>query len=181
MEARLTEGLNIKPGDWVWDAGGFQGDWAWDILMKYGVHPEIFEPVPGYAEAIRDRGLTVHEYGLLDRDIALELTIAGDRSSAYEMGHQGTGKVMAQFKDVAKVIHDQPVKVLKLNVEGGEYPILDRLIGTGKIAQIGTLLVQFHTFIPDYGEKYLAIRNALRLTHNLAWRDPFVWERWDAK
>jgi FkbM family methyltransferase len=183
MEPRLTADLDIKPGDLIWDVGGFEGYWSKDIFEKYGRYTTIFEPVPSYAAQLRAGGYPfVREYGLSDYDHEATITIAGDRSSTFEMGYQGTDKVKIRLQDASKVLGTQQIKVLKLNIEGGEYAVLDRLIATDKLRQIGTLLVQFHAFnsIPDgYGERYLAIKKGMLKTHSLTWRDPFIWERWD--
>jgi FkbM family methyltransferase len=182
MEPRLTADLDIKPGDLVWDVGGFEGRWAADILViEPFVRLKVFEPVPTYARTLKKRGLDVEQYGLSDFDHEPEITIAGDRSSVFEMGHAGIGKQKIQLRDASAILADQRLAVMKLNIEGAEYQVLDRLIACNKMRQIGTLIIQFHTFIPDFGEKYLAIKRGLTLTHSLTWRDPFVWERWDRK
>ena len=185
MEPRLTADLDIKPGDLVWDVGGFEGAWSRDIFERYGVKPIVFEPVPGYAAALRAAGnyaADIRGFGLSDYDHEATITIAGDRSSTFEMGYQGTDKVKIRLQDAANAIGTQQIKVLKLNVEGAEYATLDRLIACDRLRQIGTLLVQFHAFnsIPGgYGERYLAIKKGMLETHLLTWRTPFIWERWD--
>jgi FkbM family methyltransferase len=181
MEPRLTADLGLKKGDLVWDVGGFEGAWSSDVFERYAVRPVIFEPIPAFAARILGAGFNVERFGLSDRDQDVEITVAGDRSSTFEMGHVGTGKVKIRLMDAQAVLGDQIVSVMKLNVEGAEYAILDRLITSGKLCQIGTLVVQFHTFIPDFGEKYLAIKRGLNLTHSLTWREPFIWERWDRR
>lgn len=179
MESRLTADLALKPGDLVWDVGGFEGGWSEDIRAIYGVSPHIFEPIPGYAAAMRAKGLEVEQVGLGDHAHEAEITIAGDRSSTFPMGHEGSGKVRIRLLDVSEALGEQQVAVCKLNIEGGEYGVLERLLACQKMRQIGILLVQFHTFVPEFGERYLAIRKGLKAIHDLVWRDPFVWERWD--
>jgi FkbM family methyltransferase len=179
MESRLTADLDIKPGDLVWDAGGFEGAWSRDIFERYGIKPLVFEPVPGYAADLRAKGFHVEQVGLSDYDHEATITVAGDRSSTFEMGYQGTDKVKIKLRDISAVIGNAKIAVLKLNCEGCEYALLDRLIATGKISQVGTLLIQFHCFVEQYGEKYLALKRAMLHTHSLAWRESFVWERWN--
>lgn len=182
MEARLVDLGPLPDKPLIWDAGAYEGNWSRDILARYPTADlHLFEPVPDYAERLRQQGFQVHQYGLSDQDGSAEITVAGDRSSTYEMGYQGIGRVSIALRDVARKVAYSTVDVLKLNVEGAEYPILERLLAHSRMGQIGTMLVQFHTFIPNFGERYLAIRNALLKTHNLAWRDPFVWERWDLR
>ena len=181
MDPLLTKDLELEQGDLVWDVGGFEGGWSRDVFERYGIKPLVFEPVPGYAAAIRAQGLEVVQAGLSSYEHEATITIAGDRSSTFEMGYPGSGKTKIKLLDASKALGDIQVKVLKLNVEGAEYGILRRLIATGKMHQIGTLLVQFHTFVPCFGEDYIAIKAGLKETHTLTWRQPFIWERWDAK
>ena len=179
MEPRLTADLGLKEGDLVWDVGGFEGGWSRDVFQHYGIKPLVFEPVPGYAKAIRDQGFDVVEAGLSGYAHEATITIAGDRSSTFEMGHEGSGKTRIRLLDVSEALGSAHLAVLKLNIEGGEYDVLPRLVGAHRMGQIRTLIVQFHTFVPDFGERYLAIKKALSETHACAWRDPFIWERWD--
>lgn len=191
MEARLTDLGELPMGARIWDVGAYEGRWAWDMFDRYPTAIlHLFEPVPDYAlrlliEArIRDpqhESIAVTKAGLSDKTGTAEITIAGDRSSTYEMGYLGTGIAQIALVDVLEALGSQFVHVMKVNIEGEEYPVLERLIVSGKVSQIGTLLVQFHTFIPHFGERYLGIRRGLLKTHTPTWRDPFVWERWDLR
>lgn len=168
----------LSSGAMVWDVGGYEGEWAAGLSGCHSIQVRVFEPIAEYAEKIRARGFDVSQYGLLDSDCKKPISIAGDRSSAYL---PSTEREWVFFRDVVSVLGDSIVDVMKLNVEGAEYPILERLISAGKMGQIRSLLVQFHTFIPEFGERYLKIKRGLEQTHTLTWRNPFVWERWDVQ
>lgn len=183
MEARLVDlGLEVLAySPLVWDVGAFEGRWSREILDRYPTADlHLFEPVPLYAAMLPKEGVWIHPYGLSDADGQATITVAGDRSSTYEMGYSGTSEGIV-LRDILEELGDQTVHVLKLNVEGAEYPILERLTQANRLHQIHTLLIQFHTFIPNFGERYLAIKKAMLKTHTLTWRTPFVWERWDLR
>jgi hypothetical protein len=56
----------------------------------------------------------------------------------------------------------RPVKVLKIDVEGAECPIVNRLIDTGAIDRTETVLVELHDrHIPELGRDYAALRERL--------------------
>lgn len=177
MEARLLDFPGMTGGI-VWDVGGYSGDWAAEFKEKTGLQPRCFEPVGEFADKIEKRGIQVERFGLLDKDCQQTIQIATDRSGLY--GIVGKPQV-AEFRDVVSVLGDSVVAVMKLNVEGAEYPILERLLEAGRTAQIGTLLIQFHGFMPKADKRYRVIAEGLRKTHNLTWRTPWVWERWDGK
>jgi hypothetical protein len=69
--------------------------------------------------------------------------------------------------------------LIKINVEGAEYPILKNLIDNGDITKIKNLQIQFHLFDGVENSEYDTIVNELSKTHKLSWRFPFVWENWE--
>ena len=56
-----------------------------------------------------------------------------------------------------------PVKVMKIDVEGAECPIVNRLIDTGAIERTETVLVELHDrHIPELRRDFAALRERLR-------------------
>ncbi|MGH8977302.1 MAG: FkbM family methyltransferase, partial [Acidimicrobiia bacterium] len=70
------------------------------------------------------------------------------------------------------------VDLCKVNIEGGEYDLFDRLIETVWLARIRILLIQFHEWHPNAYARRRAIRRAFSRTHDEVWDYPFVWEMW---
>lgn len=174
----------------VMDLGGYRGDFAAEIHNKFGCRILVFEPMTIYASGIMKRlnelgaDATVYPYGLADSSLTMDIALAGDRTSAFaEAGNNGP-MMPAVFRDIISFLDDQQIKavdLIKINIEGGEYALLRRLLDAGRIGMFKHLQVQFHTFIKDFGEKYLALRKDLERTHHLAWRRPFVWESWSRR
>ena len=75
------------------------------------------------------------------------------------------------------------VKLMKLNIEGGEYDILEYLIKTGNITRFENLQIQFHDIPEINGEqRMIKIQNELQKTHELEWAyRPFIHESWKIK
>ena len=69
----------------------------------------------------------------------------------------------------------------KLNIEGGEYALLRRLIDTRRIEKFQYLQIQFHLNVPDAKKQYRKLAERLQQTHRLQWRYPFVWESWERR
>jgi hypothetical protein len=91
------------------------------------------------------------------------------------------GAVDVTIVDVAGAFDElglDRIDLLKLNIEGGEYDVLDRLHETGRLPRIDQILVQFHEWHPHAHRRRRAIRAALRDTHVEEWDYPWVWERW---
>jgi hypothetical protein len=68
---------------------------------------------------------------------------------------------------------------LKLNIEGAEYDVLDRLATAGVLPRIRSLVIQFHRVVPESDRRRDMIQAKLAQTHHLVFDYPFVWERWE--
>ena len=69
------------------------------------------------------------------------------------------------------------IDLVKINIEGAEYPLLLDLINNDMIKVFDNLQIQFH-MIENYEPVYNEIVNGLSKTHSITWRYPFIWENW---
>lgn len=176
---RLT--YDLSSDDIVWDVGGFEGQWASDLFAKYQPTIHIFEPVAAFADDIAKRfakntKIYVHRYGLSDHTATEPISLTGDRASTFV---NDTHSEQAEFRSASSVVDKLGTPALiKLNIEGGEYPLLEDLIHSDKIKDIRYIQVQFHDFVPDAVERMQKIQEALARTHTRTYQYPFVWENW---
>ena len=70
------------------------------------------------------------------------------------------------------------INLLKINIEGGEFPLLFELIKNNKIKNIKNLQIQFHNFVPNAKILREEIRSVLNQTHHLTYDYYFIWENW---
>ena len=70
---------------------------------------------------------------------------------------------------------------MKINIEGGEYDLLEHFLESGFIKNINNIQIQFHDFIPNAEERMKKIQYELEKTHSLTYQYPFVWENWQRK
>ena len=181
----LLYSFNLDKNSLVFDVGGYKGDFSIKIFQRYGCNIFIFEPVKNFADNIRKRfkgniKIKVFNFGLSDKTGKALISFNEDSSSLYGVGNKK--KIM--LKSVMEFLNENKIKhidLLKLNVEGEEYKILDSLISWQHIIKINNILVQFHTNFPDYKKQYLLLKEWLEQTHKLIWRFPFVWELWKKK
>jgi FkbM family methyltransferase len=181
----------------VLDVGAFEGEWATRILQRADergparIALHAFEPETRVAErlghAMRDDPrFHMHPYGLAGRDRVEVMTVDGLGTSLY-----GDGKARSEFgtlevplRDVAGVLASlgvERVDLIKINIEGGEYEVLDRLHATGWLPRTGTLIIQFHEFAPGAYRGRRRNRRQLAATHRATWCYPWVYERWDPR
>lgn len=77
-----------------------------------------------------------------------------DGTIGFRMNENGSaveyGQAEVQCFDLARFVLDLPrVGVLKMDVEGAEYPLLEHLIETGADKRVGRVLVEWHRGVDD--------------------------------
>lgn len=167
----------------VFDLGGYEGQWASDIFSKYTCQVHIFEPFRPYAEKIRERfkcnpRIQVHAYGLAKANETAKLGISGDASSVFKPGNETTSIQLVRIEDFLSERNIAFIDLVKINIEGGEYDLLEHLIANGMIGKFKNIQVQFHDFVPEAEARMKAIQQKLQLTHQLTYQYIFVWENW---
>jgi FkbM family methyltransferase len=177
---------DLGPDSIVLDIGGFAGQWASDIVAMYGCRVHVFEPVPAFAARVEQRFarnplVTVHPYGLAAVGGFVGLAVSGDASSHVRAEQLGGEVVSVLLRTPAEVLRElgiDSVDLMKLNIEGAEYDLLDHLLDTGIIARIVELQVQFHAFVPDAERRRNELCLRLSATHQRTWCYEFLWENW---
>jgi FkbM family methyltransferase len=168
----------------VLDVGGYEGQWASDIVARFGCRVHIFEPVPQYALKIERRFernplVTVHPFGLSVEDARVQASLAGDSTS--HVRSRSGDDITIELRSAEAVFRDMDIKhvdLLKLNIEGAEYALLDHLIETGLINRVANLQVQFHELGPGSAEDVARLRARLAASHDPTFVFDFVWESW---
>lgn len=177
---RLWEALPVRSDSLVLDAGGYRGDWTAEALVRFGCRSLIYEAVPQFAEELRRRfagnqRVQIVSGALGGKSGELELFVQADGSSAFVQ--RGAGVRVPLF-DVAEALRED-VACVKLNIEGGEFDLLERILDAGLAARVGSFVIQFHEIDPQSAARRERIRAGLARTHRLVVDYPFVWERWD--
>lgn len=178
------EFLNSK--SLVFDLGGYEGQWASDIYGKYGSKVFVFEPMVEYAKFIEKRfkhnkAISVFRFGLGARNESISLSLDENASSAYKASKNKINGRLRKANDFLQKEKVKQIDLIKINIEGGEYDLLDHLIEADRIKDIRALQIQFHDFVPDAPKRVQAIRRQLKKTHVCTYSYPFVWENWELK
>lgn len=163
----------------VYDIGGYKGEWAGKIFNFYGCNITIFEPVKEFAQMIsfqflRNPKIKVYPFGLSNRDKEMNISLEEDGSSVFK---KSSKKEVVELKKASDYIKGK-IDLLKINIEGGEYEVLENLIENDLIKNINNIQIQFHDFVFLAKEKREQIQNELGKTHYPDYNYPFVWESW---
>jgi FkbM family methyltransferase len=179
--------FDLNSNSIIFDLGGYKGQWASDIYAKYNSRILVFEPVNLFADKILNRFKKNPKIEVYS--IALG---ANNRSETISVGEDGTSlykkysnlNAVIQFEDAYQFIKKKNIvniDLMKINIEGGEYELLPRLIETGYIQNIKQLQIQFHDILPDSLIRMNSIQNNLALTHVKTFSYEFVWDNWILK
>lgn len=176
----------LTPDDVVLDLGGYKGQWASDLYARYRCHIHIFEPVTEFAKAIEIRfahnpDIVGHDFGLGPADQEIQIALMADASTCFE---QSGRTQIARIVDAVSWLDAQDfdrIALAKLNIEGAEYDLLDRLIQAGRLEMFEHLQIQFHDFAPDAESRMARIHELLAHTHQPEYQYRFVWESWKRK
>ena len=169
----------------VFDVGGYKGKFIDDIYSKFKCNVYSFEPIPEFYEIIKERfkdnpKVKVYNFGLSNKTNEVSVNLKGDETSFYGKGN----KVLVNFVDINEFLNKEKINkidLMEINIEGGEYDLLDHIIKTGIVNKINNLQVQFHKNVKDYKKRRKTIQNKLKKTHNLIYEFPFIWENWKLK
>jgi FkbM family methyltransferase len=170
----------------VFDLGGYKGEWTYEIFNRYRSNIYIFEPNPHFCEAIRAKfrdlnKIKVFEYGLSDKDSEISMSIMADSSSFYK---EGNNKVKVKIIDVKKFLNNNGINkidLMKINIEGAEYDLLEYMLEKQLVEQVENLQIQFHDFVPNSYKRMKNIQSLLSKTHFTTYSFEYVWENWKLK
>ena len=171
----------------VFDLGGYEGQWSSDIFSMYGCRIFIFEPYIPFAKNIEERfkknkKFQLYKFGLGARTEKVEFAVLDNGSSIYAKAAKKDIIDIVSVIDFLETNKIDFVDLIKINIEGGEYELLECLIEKGLLNKFKNIQVQFHDFIiPDAEIRMKKIQNEISKTHFLTYEYHFVWENWTLK
>jgi FkbM family methyltransferase len=176
----------INKNSLVIDVGGYEGEWAQKIYNRYHCRVIIFEPVKKYSEQIQKRfaknkKVEVFGLGLSGRTRKEKISIDEFSSSIFKKSPKTEIIELIDIKEFCDTYKINKIDLIKINIEGGEYELLERIISSGAINIVQTFQVQFHDFVSSAEKRMERIQRELSKTHKPTYQYWFVWECWTKK
>jgi len=154
---------------------GIGEDASWDLglIGAKGCTIHGFDPTPKSLQwvekHIKEQKFLMHPQALADFDGTLDLWLPAipDHVSASLRQSSGTSheKITVPCEKLSSIMRrlgHERVDILKMDIEGAEYAVLRNICAEeGLLARIGVLLVEFHHWMPAFGNN--DTREALRL------------------
>ena len=142
---------------------GIGEDASWDLglIAAKGCVVHGFDPTPksiAWVEReIDDERFVIHPWALAPEDGTMELWLPKDPEhvSASCRPSSGTSDekitvVARGLASIMKELRHERVDVLKMDIEGAEYPVIDAIVKSDLIDRVGVLLVEFHHWMPAF-------------------------------
>lgn len=186
-DTTLRLNYDLNENSIVFDLGGYKGEFATEIYCKYSSSIFVFEPIFDFYSIIKNKFSNTNKvkpfhYGLGGKNEELKISLIDNSSSVYI---ESDTFETVQVKSIVDFINENnitKVDLIKINIEGGEYEVLETLIDNNLISVFTNIQVQFHDFIIENAkERMNAIQEKLSITHELTYQYEFVWENWKLK
>lgn len=172
---RLRYEYDLTQSSTVIDLGAYKGEWANEIHARYGCQVVVVEPT----EYIND-----FKYGpIVNKAAGTHNGKMSFGGRAYYTSAFETGDHEYECFDVNKLLEQyEVIDLLKINIEGAEYDLLNHIIGAGFHTRIKNIQVQFHQIhgLP-FERWYKEITDKLSQTHSAIWQYLYCWESWKLK
>lgn len=186
-DQRLIPVHDLNEDSFVMDVGGFHGDFAAEIYARYSCLINIFEPVPHFVDLMKERfeknpKINIFDIGLGGHTSTETISVNQFSSSIYRKVSEDAVEIkivnIVDWLDENKI---EKIDLIKINIEGSEYELLDKFIESPYINRTKEIMIQFHNFFPDAVARMEKIQKKLAETHELSFQYPFIWENWKMK
>ena len=182
-ESTLRLDYDLGPKSLVFDVGGYRGDFAEAIARRFNSRIHVFEPLEEYCAEIRRRlggnpKVVINCTGLASRTEKMLISVDEAASSVVKRDGKMVEIRLVDVHEYVSALGARTIDLIKINIEGGEYPLLARMHEIGLIPRCRDIQIQFHDFVPDAHSRREEIRRMLGATHDLTYDYYFIWENW---
>lgn len=181
-DANYLHNVPINDGDTVVEVGGFMGVYSEAISKRYLAKVFVLEPIKKYYDHLclkfaDNPRVTVLNYGL-GKDGHFEFGLSDSGTGLFSKSEQKETVLLKSLKSFLTEHRLDNVDVMAINIEGGEYELLEQLLSTDFIKKIKRLYIQFHLIDSESVSKRQKLRELLKKHHSEIFCFPFIWEAW---
>lgn len=175
---------NLNKDSVVLDLGGYVGWFTEQINNKFGSKIFCFEPIKKFALQIE------HQFSEFNNVKVFSLAVSDKNGKNIIFYNNNSSSTLIKTNEILeidcitldKIMVDNSIDnidLIKINIEGEEYSLLEYMIINNLIEKCVNIQVQFHVIVENYEMRYDYIRYMLEKTHHLTYKYPFVWENWE--
>jgi FkbM family methyltransferase len=168
----------------VFDVGAFEGEYFNKIYSKYKCNIHAFEPVTSFVKGYihpPNSKIIINNFALGKENEEFNMIVDNNSSSQFIKGDNIVKCKKVKFRDYIESKNIKNIDLIKLNIEGAEYELLEEILDCGFHNNINKFLLQFHYLSYDPIKRREKIIDKLKDTHTPIFCYPFVWEYWEKK
>lgn len=163
----------------VVDAGAYRGDFTAEIVNRYNCNVIALEPVECFYQGVRDRfsgnpKVQCLQVGLGSSERTTTFRIKGCMTGQFADSGEEAQVRLVPLGELAS----GPIDLLKLNIEGMEFDVLESL---PNVPVCRNIQVQFHPVLPGCEARWKWIRERMLQAYELTFDFPWVWENYRLK
>jgi FkbM family methyltransferase len=171
----------LTPESLVIDCGVHQGTFSHILHEKYGCQILGFEPVGQFYRQAAERlapfeKIAVRQAGVGATTRTERMSIKGDMTGIFADNPEFEDVPVIAISEILAGLGE--VDLIKINIEGMEFELLEAILDAGLATQLRNIQVQFHPILPDCERRHAAIRQGLLRTHHLTYDAPWCWENY---
>ncbi len=180
-DVRYLANHDLNSESIVFDVGGYVGVFTDKLVHKYDSRIYVFEPVKKYLQVLKrkykdNKNVQVFDFGLSNKTETAEINVKGDKSSRFVESAQVEKVKLVDISEFMLENKIEEVDLITINIEGGEYDLLERMLEKDLVKNFKFIQVQFHNFVESAENRHEIIISKLRETHKPTFKFPFIWE-----
>ncbi len=172
----------------VFEVGGYKGTWSHQIVEKYNPYIYIFEPIEEFYDILinmykDNKKVKIYKLGLCGENRIQKMGILNNSTSALRNSKTYIECEFKSVKDFIKENNITNIDLAQINIEGGEYELLDSIISNDLLSIFKALQIQFHrnVGVKHYKKRRHRIIEELKKTHKEIFNYNFIFEKWEIK
>ena len=174
---------DLVKGQSVLVLGAYKGGSIQEWMNRYTVKVYAVEPVKEYVEILlqkraENESLEIFPFAVGSKSKEIEINLDEYSTSTFI---ETKNKRKIQQHDIVEYLESLEIfpTVVEINIEGGEYEVMERLITSEVVNKIETFVIQFHNYNLECEFKRARIRLDLLKTHRCVFNYEWIWERWE--
>lgn len=142
---------------------GIGEDASWDLALIQAKNCQVqgFDPTPKSLSWVKnhvlDSRFSIHPWALADLDGTLDLWLPANdafvSASCRASDSSSSKKITVPCRCLPSIMNElghEFVDVLKMDIEGAEYSVIEQIVNDGLAKRIGVILVEFHHWMSAF-------------------------------
>ncbi len=179
--------ININDASKVLDAGAYKGEFADEILKKFGSNLILYEPLETEFNYLEKKyqynsKVELHNLAISNTDNYKFISLENNNSSLSDVEINNSIKI--KCKNIINIFDkEKSIDLIKMNIEGSEYEILNEIINKNYLTKCKYYLIQFHhkNNINLMKNKKIIENKFSEMNFKKIFNYNYVWEVWELK